>query len=53
MADPASHVHRTRGGVVDEAGHKAPSSERVRGGFGASWEACEGECRGREGGLRE
>jgi hypothetical protein len=37
MADTASRVHRTRGGVIDEAEHKAPSSERVRGGFGASW----------------
>jgi hypothetical protein len=37
MADPASRMHRTRGGVVNEAEHKVPSSERVRGGFGASW----------------
>jgi hypothetical protein len=29
--------------VIDEAEHKAPSSERVKGGFSASWEACEGE----------
>jgi hypothetical protein len=40
-------------GVVDEAEHKAPSSEKVRGGLGASWEACDGERRGREGDLRE